>query len=80
MAAAEDYLRRSTASSGERQRQIEKGLATILQKQIQGIEEQRRIVAAAGRSGHGLRIDRTGLVGTEDLAEIVVEVPIVKNS
>jgi hypothetical protein len=43
------------------------------------LKQQIRIVAAAGGSRDRLRIDRTGLVGIEDLAEIVIEVAIVEN-
>lgn len=43
------------------------------------LKQQIRIVAAAGGSRDQLRIDRTGLVGIEDLAEIVIEVAIVEN-
>jgi hypothetical protein len=43
------------------------------------LKQQIRIVAAAGGSRDRLRIDRTGLVGIEDLAEIVIEVATVEN-
>ena len=43
------------------------------------LKQQIRIVAAAGGSRDRLRIDRSGLIGIEDLAEIVEEVAIVEN-